>query len=217
VSCRRRSARSRRDQSRGRGGGARVEVAILGLRQIDDAPVIAEIVGQQLGMTVETEAAYHERLEMTDQIVGEIEGPRFGVVERGEFLEPGVEGVAMIPGDTFDAGSRQHPVERAAGTAIAVEAEDPRIAIARGGELGRDRFGDPRRRVVQDGRQALEIDMGPAVERGDRQHLARKRAAGDDQRAWRPLGWRAHPAAWRLCRRAIRSLAVWTATAASRQ
>ena len=72
---------------------------------------------------------------------------------------------------------RQHPVELAAGPAIAVEAEDLVVSRAVGADLGPHRIGNAPGMVVQLRWQAGDVD----VVEPERQHFARERTAGDDE------------------------------------
>ena len=141
------------------------------------ATISAEIVVAQLGKAVEAEPLDDERVEMPGEEVGQIErsGLLFG--ERVECLPAGVKGVAMGAVDPPYAFFREHPVERAARAAIAVEAEDLVVGRAVGADLRPHRLGNALGAVVQARRQAGEIDR---IE-FQRKNLARQRAAGDDE------------------------------------
>ena len=68
---------------------------IVGLREIDEPPVIAEIVVAQLRETVEPEAFDHQTLEMPREEIGEEERAGLRVHHLGEIIFAGIEGVAM--------------------------------------------------------------------------------------------------------------------------
>ena len=100
-----------------------------------------------------------------------------------ERLLSGVERVAMRALDAPHALFLKHTIELAAGAAIAVEAEDLVVGLATGANLRPHRVWDPLRMVMQLRRQAGDIDV---IEL-ERQHLARERAAGDDEDLARAL------------------------------
>ena len=134
-------------------------------------------------------------------------------------MSAGEHFVAMGAGDALDAFLREHRVELAARAAVTVRDENRCVAIAVGMDLLAHRRGDALRRVVQLRRQALHVEMRPAVRALQRDDFAGERATGDDQRG----GEARHDvyaarAASRVARRvAISALAVSTAIAASRQ
>ena len=68
------------------GGGLRLRrrLRIVDLRQIDDTLVSAEIIVAQFGIAVEAKAADHQRIEMTDEEVGEVERAGLLLGERSE-------------------------------------------------------------------------------------------------------------------------------------
>src|SRR5690606_18406467 len=144
-------------------------------------------------------------------------------------VDAAVERVAVRAGNALDAFFREHPVERAAGAAVAVQHVDPLVTRARLADLGAHGLRDALRPGAQMRREAGEVTMVPAVQANQRQRLARQRAAGDQKGARR--GKRSHggigpvwaqataatcAGLW-LCRLATKVLAVSTATAASRQ
>ena len=134
-------------------------------------------------MPVEAEAADHQPVEVAHQEVGDVERARLFVGKRGERRSAGEELVAMRAGHALDAFLREHRVELAAGAAVAVRDEDRRVAIA----VGVDLLAAPppvirSGRVVQLGRQALHVEVRPAIPALQRDDFAGERAAGDDQR-----------------------------------
>ena len=122
--------------------------------------------------------------------------------------------------------SLEHRVERAGGAAVGVGDEDAVVAALELGQLRVDRGRDPRRRRVQLGGQAADVDVLPAVQVEDGEHLARDRPAGEDQHARIVRGperdlvleeRRGHDAATAARRASTSACAVSAATAASRQ
>ena len=66
-----------------------------------------------------------QRLEVLGQEVGEVEGSRLGVVQRGEALAPREELVAVCSGESRDPRMPgEEGVEGAAGAAVGVGDED---------------------------------------------------------------------------------------------
>ena len=57
----------------GGGLGAPVELRIVGLGQVHEPAVVAEVQRQELGMPVEAEAGQDDRLELAGQEVGQVE------------------------------------------------------------------------------------------------------------------------------------------------
>ena len=161
----------------GRRLGLRGDLGIVELREMDDAAVVAEIIVAQLREAVEAEPADHERVEMADEKIGEVERARLLLGQRGESFLAGVERVAMRAFDAPHALFLEHAVELAARAAIAVEAEDLVVGRAVGADLRPHRVRDAPGMVVQLRRQAGDVDMLEP----ERQNLARQGAAGDDE------------------------------------
>ena len=118
----------------------------------------------------------------------------------------------MRAGQALDVFVAQHPIERSARAAIGIGNEDVVVGLAPRGDCALHRTGDAVRGVVQAGWQADQIDMVEPRTLGDRADFAGQRPAGDHQNAVRR-----QPAAIWFDRRAMKALAVSTATAASRQ
>ena len=164
--------------------GHLVESGIVGLCQIDDLFVMAEIVVGEFRVPVEPERPHKKCVELPAQKVGHVER---GEIIIGDFLEGGV---ALVEGKTMRAGYPLHTVlfanlvEHAASAAIGVADKDVAIAFI----LGlRDR-GIHRRRdsvgiEMEIGRQAAQLHMLEPVALAHSQHLARNHAAGDDQQS----------------------------------
>ena len=159
-------------------------------------------------MPVEAEPAPDQAVKMAGEIVGQVEGRRIGVVQGREVVDAGKEGVAMIARDPLDALGGEHPVEFAAGPAIAIGDQDAAIAVAgaRTQDAAADGVGDLFGTVVQFGRNADDIDI---LEPGEPQRchrLAHDRAAADHQGAGGPVDGRSGGGAGfaggrdRLCR-----------------
>ena len=70
----------------GSGARAAAEILVVGLREIEHPPVVAEVLLEESGMTIEAQAADHDRIEVPREEVGEVEGRRLRVVQ----LLPGV-------------------------------------------------------------------------------------------------------------------------------
>ena len=83
-------------------------------------------------MVVQAQPPTDQRLEMAGEEIGEIERAGLFLREGLEGLIAGIEGVAMRAVDAGHALLRQHPVELAAGAAIAIEEQDPRRRRQRG-------------------------------------------------------------------------------------
>src|SRR3546814_20212469 len=99
-------------EARGGGGGAGVERGILGLRQVDQLLVVAEVERQQVGMAVKAEPLDDQPLEVAHQVVGQVEGADLRLGQRVEGLGAGEEAVAVRAVDALDAFLGQHLVEQ---------------------------------------------------------------------------------------------------------
>ena len=75
----------------------------------------------------------------------------------------------------------KHGVELSAGSAVGVRHEDAFVRVARAAQLGVDRRRDALGARVELGREAADGDVLPAVQPDDREHLARDRAAREDE------------------------------------
>src|SRR5581483_983055 len=69
------------------------------LRQIDDPPVVPEIIVEEFRVPVEAESCNQETLEMPGEKVGQVERARFRFVDLLEGLEPGIERIAVRTGE----------------------------------------------------------------------------------------------------------------------
>ena len=76
----------REAQPFGRGARRREALRRVGLRQVDQAPVVAEILREELRMAIEAEAADHQPVEMAQQEIGDVERAGLVVGERREAL-----------------------------------------------------------------------------------------------------------------------------------
>ena len=159
---------------------------VVGLREIDQSAIVAEIIVAQLRKTIEAEALDDQPLEMAGEEIGEEERAGLRLHHRVEIRLSGIEGVAMRAGDARHAFLRQHAVELAARAAIAVEAEDFVVAGAVRADLAAHRLGDAFRPVVQLGGQAGHVE-GAERAVAQREDFARQRAAGDHQHAARAV------------------------------
>ena len=131
-------------------------------------------------MPVEAQPLDDQAVEMAGEEIGQVEGAGLLVMEGVEGLEAGIEGVAMRAGESLDAFLGKHPVERAAGAAIGIGAEDRAPERAERRDLAADRIGDELRAVMEMRRQAGELDAGKTVPLGDEAQLAGQRPAGND-------------------------------------
>ena len=86
-----------------------VRSGIVGLGEVDEPPVVAEVDRQQLGVSVEAEADDDQRVEVAGEEVGQEEGRRVVVGEPGEGLAAGVELVAVGAGEPLDALGARGP------------------------------------------------------------------------------------------------------------
>ena len=92
----------------GRGLGPRRQPRVVGLGQEDEAPVVAEVERQQLGVTVQPQSADDQPLEVPGEEVGQVERARLLVCERGEGCAAGVDLVAVGAFQACDALGLEH-------------------------------------------------------------------------------------------------------------
>ena len=121
---------------------------------------------------------------MADEKIGKVKSAWFFIGQRRESLFPGIERVAMRAFDAAHPLLRQNAIELAAGSAIAIEAEDLVIGFAIGVDLRPHRLRDSLGIIVQLRRQAGDIDVAKV----ERKHFARQGAASDDKDAACPAG-----------------------------
>ena len=124
--------------------------------------------------------------------VGEIEGRRLVLLHRIPGVVAREEAVAMRPRDPLDTVPVEHEVERARGATVGVGDEDVLVAAGDLRQLRVHRTGDPLRRRMQLGGKAADVDVRPAVEPDHGEHLARDRAAGQDQHVCAGGGFEGH-------------------------
>ena len=126
---------------------------------------------------------------MPRQEIGEVEGAGSSLGERLEGRAAGEELVAVRAGDALHALLAQHRVQQTAGAAVGIDHEDGRESRPRAARIfARTASGIFSGTVVQVGRQALHLQVRPAVQPAQRDDLVRQCAAGDDQgRDARPM------------------------------
>ncbi len=130
------------------GFGAYDEFRIVDLGQVDESGVVAEVVVAEFGVAVEAEEPDHESVEVTGQVVREVEGPNLGVLELGEGISAGEELVAVGAGQAFDAEILADCVQPAAGAAVGVADVDLVVPVPGRKDPRRDGVGDEVRGVV---------------------------------------------------------------------
>ena len=143
--------------------GLRDQLRIVDLGQIDDAPIVAEVLVAELGPTIETKALPHQSIEMLGEEVGEVERSRLGFVQDGRTDRAGEELIAMSTGQSIDPSTGEHGVEGAAGAAVGVADEHLLVSARRRVQLALDRRGDLVGGVVELGGKAFDVDPCQAV------------------------------------------------------
>ena len=163
--------------------GACRQRGIVGLREVDESPVVAEVQGQQLRVAIQAEAANDQSVEVPGEEIGEVERARLFVGELGECRAARVDLVAMRALEPCHALSLEHAIEHPAGSTIGIRDEDAVVAISPGAaDLARDRVRNAFRPVVEGRREAREIHRGQARAPRELHELGRKRPTSDDQR-----------------------------------
>ena len=132
-------------------------------------------------MAINPEAVDHQRLELSCEKVGQVEGAGLGIGEHGKAILASKARIAMRPRKTLDLLLLEHPIQRTAGAAIGIGDKDTAIAAPRLMNRLTNRTGDLFRAVVQRRRQAAQIDMRQPVCGDDRDDLAGQRTASDDE------------------------------------
>ncbi len=124
------------------------QMRIIGLRQVNDLLIIAEIIVAQLRITIQAQVAPDQRIEMAYQKIGQEEGP--GVMSSSaSCCQPPYCSKPCGPLIRSTPGSIQRPIEIAAGAAIAIYNDDPCILIAQGEDTPFDSRRNFSGRVVQ--------------------------------------------------------------------
>src|SRR5206468_6923112 len=87
------------------GGGPcpRAKVFVFSLREVEEATVVPEVLGEKLRMPVEPEATDDDRIEMSGEEVGEVEGRGLRVVQLLPFGVPREESVAVVAREPLDS------------------------------------------------------------------------------------------------------------------
>jgi hypothetical protein len=136
----------------------------------------------KLGVAVDPEAFDHQRLELSGEEVGQVEGAGLGIGEQGKAILTGKGRVAMWPRKTLDLLLLEHAIQSTARAAIGIGDKDAAIGAPRLLDCGPNRIGDLFRPVVQRRRQAAQIEMRQPVSGDDRNDLAGERTASDNER-----------------------------------
>jgi hypothetical protein len=166
---------------------ARPQVVVVSLCEIEKPAVVPEVVRQKLGVAVESEATDDERIEVPREEVRQVEGRGLGVVE----LLPGVvareEPVAVRAGQSLDSVSVEHLVELAARAAVGIRNEHPLVAARELLQLRVHCGCDQLRPGMELRGKAADGHVLPPVQPDDGEHLARERAARENEHLG-PLG-----------------------------
>ena len=80
-----------------------MSAGVVRLGEVDEAAVVGEDIAHELRVPIEPERPDHERIEMSHEEVGEVEGSRFLVVHRLPRVVPGEEAVAVRAGEPLGA------------------------------------------------------------------------------------------------------------------
>ena len=136
-------------------------------------------------MLVELVAPHDQRLEMSREEIGQVEGGWVSVVEREPVGVPREEAIAVVAGKPLDAVLGEHGVQRSARAAVGVCDEHPLVRAGSRTELLVHRAGDEARGGVKFARQALHLDVRPSVQPDDGEYLAGYGAAGKHEHSGR--------------------------------
>ncbi len=187
-----------------------------GLREVDQLPVMSEVLDGQLRMSIQTQPACDQPVEMADEKVSQIERARLRLAQLREGLGAGEELITVSAGNALNAFFGEYGVKLATRAAFAISDEEGPIAVAMGADFFTDRRCDTLGPVVQLCRQASHVDGLPVIYPPERGNLASQRSACNDKNAATRIHLYVQDA--RAARRAASKLfAVSTAMAASRQ
>ena len=194
----------------------RRERRVVGLGEVHEPLVVAEVLVAQLRMSIQPETLDDQPVEVARQEVGQEERGGLVVDELRELRARRVELVAVRAGEPFDALLGDHRIEQPACPAVGVRHEDPVVAGAASPDAFPDGGGDPARTVMERGRQAGDVDVRQVL--GQRDELACEGATPDDEDAGLVLPARSQAGTLARARRSsISRRAVSAATPASRQ
>ena len=132
-------------------------------------------------MPVDAEPLDHQGIELPGEKIRQVERAGLGIRQSIEHGLARIERIAVRPGNPLDALLGQHPVERATRAAVAIENQDPAVLRTMLVDLGAHGIGDPLRAIVQQRRDAGDVEMVEPAGLDHGQRLARERAAGDEQ------------------------------------
>ena len=199
------------------------------LGQVNHARVVSKVQLNELWMAVKSQRSYNQRLEMLRQKVGQVKRSQVSRFQRREVIHTSEKGIAVRPWQPFDTLLSQECIEGALGSTLGVCDEDLPVNGPRGLDQPRNGRRDTLRPVVKPSRNGANIESVDTVCVKDSLEFPDDGTAGDDQSGlWRSFSsvaapmifvscLRFQPAANWLCLRIMKSFAVSTATAASRQ
>ena len=109
-------------------------------------------------MAIQAESADHDRIELSDHEVRQVEGSDLRLVDLRELPRTRVEFVAVRAREPLDAVLFEHGIQAPASSTIRIGDEDLVVAVLDLLQLGSHRLGDFPGRVVELGGQALDLD-----------------------------------------------------------
>jgi len=169
-------------------------------------------------VTIEPEAVDHDRIELADHEVRQVEGSDLPFVDFCKALGTREKLVTVSSGEPLDAVLVEHGVQSSARSTICVGDEDLVVAVFDLLQFCSHGFGDFLGRVVEQGGQALDRDAIPTAESFESQQFPRQCAASEQQYRSALTSNFSHPRFYAACARWPTSFfAVSTAVAASRQ
>ena len=157
---------------------------VVGLRQVHEPPIVPEVHGQQLRMRVELQPPHDQPVEVLAQEIRQVERERVVLVHRGERIDAGEEPVAVVPRQPFDAMGRadlDRARRRSRSPRTPRTSRRTRPDASASASFASTLRGDLTWRVVELARQALQRDVGPAV-----QARSRRAPRGRSRRTRRP-------------------------------
>jgi len=135
----------------------------LRLGEINHPLVVAKILRQQLGMSIQAKTNYHQSPEVADKKIREVETAGLFCSELREYITAGKELIAMRSRQTLDMVFGEHRIQLSTGTAVAVGNEYPLIFFTCRDNCALNSGYDLPRAIVQVWWKALEIDLLPPV------------------------------------------------------
>ena len=155
---------------------------VPGLRQVGQAPVVAEELLGQFRVGVELQRFHDQPIEEAHQEIGEVERAGLVVGQAFKAFGAGEELVAVKPWQALHARIIvKHPVDPAIGAAIRIADEDAAVLLPGPVDFGSQPGRNLRRTKVQFRIQAADLQVVPAIGPPNCVQLSAEGAASDHE------------------------------------